>query len=75
MREQQHLLWRWGFLCQNGERQSRGCDKKAAPQKAAPQAQPHLLLAMPVTLHKVVSFYTDLGPCHSPKSKSPKLSV
>lgn len=48
-----------------------GLCQKAAPLGVHSPAQPHLLLAMPVTLGKVVSFCTDLGPCHSPKSKSP----
>lgn len=71
MPEQQHSLWRWGLLCQSGGRQGRSCDKKLNHWGLVHPAQPHLLLAMPVTLPKVVSFYTDLGPCHSPKSKSP----
>lgn len=58
--EQQRALWRWGLLCQNGGRQ------KAAALGVCSPAQPHLLLAVPVTLPKVVSFYTD--PATLPKA-------
>lgn len=45
--------------------ETKSCTTGGLFTSTAPPAAGH------VTLPKVVSFYTDLGPCHSPKSKSP----